>query len=134
MLSTAAKKHKDSLELILCYGDALAQRGDLGKALETFNRASKLDEACPLPYVYAARSLISVKEYKMAKVHLDKASSIDPSFSVCYVERGQLFLQQEMHQKSLEYFQKALEFAHYLPEIRDILLSKKLAEILYSAR
>ena len=48
-------------QILLYHGDVLGQRGDISGAMRRFAEAARADPHCPLPFINAARTYLSVR-------------------------------------------------------------------------
>lgn len=133
--------------LQLCYSDICGQCGDIGAALQGYEKVALRGEMnngvlrSPLPFVHVARLYVQVSQFELAKQQLETARRVDPSFANTAVEMSQLYIQQRLHhrQDEEEYhafselidseIRRALHLAMHYSDIREALTVKLSGEI-----
>lgn len=129
VLQEALEQHPHCFEVLLYYGDILAEKGNIVSSVAQFSEAHSLDPASPLPFVHAARAYMTVRDLTLAEKHLRRALELDPTCSASYLDLGQLEVQRGHSRQALECFEAGMAQARYLPEVQDALVFRKLANL-----
>jgi tetratricopeptide (TPR) repeat protein len=128
-LQQALDTHPDSFEVLLYYGDIMAEKGDIVQAIQRFSEAHLMDPSSPLPFVHASRAYMTVRDLTLAEKHLRRALELDPTCSASYLDLGQVEVQRGRSEAALECLEKGMAQARYLPELQDALVFRRLATL-----
>src|SRR5262249_56325737 len=98
----------DNAKVLIARAWALAQKGELDKALAEANRAVELNPS--EPYTLDTRSWIYIAQRKpdLALSDLDKALSLDPELAGAYFDRGRAYELKGERDKAIAAYRKAL--------------------------
>ncbi|EQA64668.1 tetratricopeptide repeat protein [Leptospira alexanderi] len=96
----------------------LIRANNLAKASVNIDKVRKLDENSVEYHYLKGSYLYAQGRYPQAKNFLLKAIQIHPNHDPSYYLLGMIFVQRTKWAKSLEYFQKAVEFSNYNPFYR----------------
>ncbi|MGD2096691.1 MAG: tetratricopeptide repeat protein [Desulfobacterales bacterium] len=86
------------------------------EALESFNRAIRIDPTKADGYLGRANALNTLKRYEEALPDYNKALEIDPTLANAYVNRGSAYSHLGQYEKAIADYEKGLELD---PEIDD---------------
>jgi tetratricopeptide (TPR) repeat protein len=118
-----------NIYLQMCLGEVLAQVGDAVGALKCFEKASKLDDLHPLPYVNASRTYQQLNQQSQAKRHITTAIGLDPALAMTRVDLSQQYLHAGQSALALQTLRDALFLARHVSEIHDVLTAQSVANM-----
>ena len=92
-----------------CKGALYCRKNDFSNALACFDEAIKFNPKDINSIVYMGSVYSELKEYKKADECFSRAEKIDPYDTTYLAEKGKHFLNQNLFQKSIVYFDECLE-------------------------
>ncbi|GAA5795834.1 hypothetical protein HPULCUR_001196 [Helicostylum pulchrum] len=112
------KKFSQSSDSYNYYGEVLADKGDLIRATDMFNKAMSLNPNHPLPYINKA--MIKYQSYQIEEaVNLCKSAlEADPACDAAVASLAQMYLDQDRYTEALKYYEKAIDLARTEKELR----------------
>jgi Tfp pilus assembly protein PilF len=110
-LEAAAAQHPDHAQTHVSLGLAVAESGDLQRAIQHFDRAVSLEPRRPSSHVCRAQVLLKTGAAERAIADCDAALQIIHSFALAYMVRGRAYALLGEHDRAAEDYQDALASA-----------------------
>jgi len=98
-----------SIDELLDKGYEYYQSENFNKAIETFNKALKIDPVNPETYLLRALSYYGLQEVEKSVLDLEKAIELDETYISAYSELGYIYLVGQAPKKAIEAYNKAIK-------------------------
>ncbi|KAJ3391876.1 TOM (translocase of outer membrane) complex component [Entophlyctis sp. JEL0112] len=116
--SKALAKFPQSAEIVNYYGEVLLDMEKYADAEKNFDKAIELDSKSPLPYIN--KSILHLqwtRDPVTAEKFCRKATEVDPTCDIAYIQLAQLLIHQNMLEAALEAYDTAITVTRTEPEL-----------------